>query len=104
MSRTCEVCGKGPASGRMIVYRGLAKKKGGVGKKITSIKKRRFLPNLQRVKVIHNGTVSHMRVCVHCIRSGRVTKAPARPSIQQVNVERAKPAPAEAPAGPPAEP
>ncbi|RKY39178.1 MAG: 50S ribosomal protein L28, partial [Candidatus Omnitrophota bacterium] len=44
MSRICEICGKKPIAGRKIARRGLAKKKGGIGKKITGITSRRFLP------------------------------------------------------------
>ncbi len=50
MSRVCEICGKGPVAGRTISRRGLAKKKGGVGKRITRVNKRRFLPNLHKVR------------------------------------------------------
>ena len=88
MSRTCEICGKGPAMGRRLVYRGLAKRKGGIGKKITGITKRRFLPNLQKIKVLYNGSVRRMRVCTSCIRSGRVQKVPARPPDEEIKAAR----------------
>ena len=72
----CDICGKGPISGNSIARRGLAKKKGGVGKKITGVTRRRFLPNLQRVKVrFPNGTVRRVNVCVGCLQAGRVVKA-----------------------------
>lgn len=75
MARRCEICGKGPSVGNKIERRGLAKSKGGVGRKITGKTKRRFLPNLQSVKVKWNGGTRKMRVCTQCIRSGRVKKA-----------------------------
>lgn len=75
MSKVCQICGKGPVAGRTIKRRGLAKKHGGVGRKITGRSIRRFLPNLQRVKAIVDGTVRTLRVCTACIRSGKVTKA-----------------------------
>ena len=75
MARRCEICGKGPSVGNKIERRGLAKRKGGVGRKITGKTKRRFLPNLQSVKVKWNGGTRKMRVCTRCIRSGRVEKA-----------------------------
>jgi large subunit ribosomal protein L28 len=75
MSRICELCGKAPTVGNAIERRGLAKKKGGVGQKITGKTRRRFLPNLQRVRIRQNGTVRHALVCTRCIRSGRVQKA-----------------------------
>jgi large subunit ribosomal protein L28 len=75
MSRKCEICGKGPASGRTISWRGLAKKKGGIGKKVSGLDSRRFKPNIQKVKANVNGTVRRMKVCTRCIRSGKVAKA-----------------------------
>jgi large subunit ribosomal protein L28 len=75
----CAICGKGPVAGRTYSRRGQLKKKGGVGRRTTRKNRRRFLPNLQRVKVLLNGTPTRLRVCTECLKSGRVTKAP-RPS------------------------
>lgn len=75
MSRTCEICGKGTTVGNTITRRGLAKSKGGVGRKTTGVTRRRFKANLQRVKTNVNGTVKRVRVCARCLRSGKVTKA-----------------------------
>jgi large subunit ribosomal protein L28 len=74
MSKVCEICGKHPHSGNTISRRGLAKKKGGVGKRITGVSKRRFLPNLQKVRTLVDGKVKTMRVCTKCIRSGKIVK------------------------------
>ncbi|MBX9924221.1 MAG: 50S ribosomal protein L28 [Rhabdochlamydiaceae bacterium] len=46
MSKKCQVTGKVPVSGRRYALRGIAKKKKGIGLKVTGITKRRFLPNL----------------------------------------------------------
>lgn len=46
MSKICQVTGKRPVRGRQYAIRGIAKKKKGIGLKITGIKKRRFQPNL----------------------------------------------------------
>ena len=75
MSKICEVCGKKPVAGRTIVRRGLAKKKGGVGQKITGITARRFLPNLKTVRALVNGTPKRVTVCVKCLKAGKVLKA-----------------------------
>jgi len=75
MARVCEVCGKGPTAGRSIVRHGMKKVKGGIGLHITGVNKRRFLPNLQRVRVIENGGVRRRNVCAACIRAGKVQKA-----------------------------
>lgn len=46
MSKRCQVTGKVPVSGNSYALRGIAKKKKGVGLKVTGITKRRFQPNL----------------------------------------------------------
>lgn len=46
MSKRCQVTGKVPVRGNSYAIRGIAKKKKGVGLKVTGIKKRRFQPNL----------------------------------------------------------
>ena len=75
MAKVCEICGKGPCSGNTIVRHGLAKKKGGIGLHITGVTKRRFLPNLQRIRVSENGGVKRRIVCAACIKNGKVVKA-----------------------------
>jgi len=75
MSMKCEICGKAPSFGNSVVRRGLAKKKGGVGRKVTGITARTFKPNIQKVRVRTGGGVKRMRVCSKCIKSGRVQKA-----------------------------
>ena len=47
MSRVCQVTGKRTRVGKKVARRGLAKAKGGVGKKTTGITKRQFKVNLQ---------------------------------------------------------
>ncbi|MBS3903215.1 MAG: 50S ribosomal protein L28 [Anaplasmataceae bacterium] len=46
MSKRCQVTGKKPVTGNSYALRGIAKKKKGIGLKITGITRRRFLPNL----------------------------------------------------------
>ena len=41
-----------------------------------NVTKRRFNPNLQRVRTISNGRVKKLVVCTNCIKSGNVVKAP----------------------------
>ncbi len=78
MARICELTGKGPIKGSHIWRSGKAKKKGGIGTHVTAITKRRFMPNLQRVKALINGEVRYIRVAVSAIKKGMVTKAPRR--------------------------
>ncbi len=73
--KICEICGKKPLVGRSIARRGMAKKKGGVGKKVTGITRRRFLPNLQTLRARINGGTRRIKVCTSCIQAGKVTKA-----------------------------
>ncbi|MCP4006972.1 MAG: 50S ribosomal protein L28 [bacterium] len=61
MAAQCEVCGKKPASGNNVSH-------------ANNRTKRRFLPNLQRVRAVIDGRTKHVRVCTRCIRSGKVTK------------------------------
>jgi len=48
MPRQCQVTGKIPVRGNSYAIRGIAKKKKGVGLKVTGIKRRRFNPNLMK--------------------------------------------------------
>ena len=78
MSRVCYFTGKKPHSGKRIARRGIAKKSGGIGLKTTGITTRRFLPNLQTVKIIKNGTVKRVKVSASYLKTGKVVKAPKR--------------------------
>jgi len=84
VSKVCEKCGKKPVSGKSYARRGLAKAKGGVGRKVTGKTNRRFVPNIQIVRVKEqNGTVRRRRFCTKCLKSGlrngTITKAPRKP-------------------------
>ncbi|MCZ6690745.1 MAG: 50S ribosomal protein L28 [Planctomycetota bacterium] len=74
MARKCELCGKHTVRGMSVARRGLAKRHGGVGEKITGRSKRKVKANIQKVRVEVQGTVRRMKVCTRCIRSGRVAK------------------------------
>jgi large subunit ribosomal protein L28 len=78
MSKYCELTGKGPIKGNIIWRSGKAKKKGGIGMHVTAITKRRFMPNLQRVKAVVDGEVRYIRVATTALKKGLVTKAPKR--------------------------
>jgi large subunit ribosomal protein L28 len=78
MSRICELTGKGPRKGSIIWRSGKAKKAGGIGTHVTAITKRRFFPNLQRVKALVDGEVRYIRVATTALKKGIVVKAPKR--------------------------
>jgi large subunit ribosomal protein L28 len=78
MARICELTGTGPMKGSIIWRSGKSKKSGGIGTHVTAITKRRFMPNLQRVKAVINGEVRYVRVTAAALKKGLVTKAPKR--------------------------
>ncbi len=82
MGMECAICGKKPVNGNQYARRGKAKYLGGVGRKVTGISRRTFRPNLQRIQVQEGGTVCRKRVCVQCIRSGRVQRPVKRKPFQ----------------------
>lgn len=74
MARRCDICGKGPATGNRIIRKGLPKKKGGIGLHTTGITRRRFLPNLQKMRVEVDGSVQSRLVCCACLKANKVLK------------------------------
>lgn len=74
MGMQCELCGKRTAVGNSITRRGRAKYLGGVGRKVTGITRRKFKPNLKRVRAVINGSVRRVRVCARCLKSGKVVR------------------------------
>ncbi len=86
MGMQCAICGKKPALGNQYARRGKAKYLGGVGRKVTGISRRTFRPNLQSIQIEINGTVKRQRVCVQCIRSGRVKRPTKRKPFQMPNL------------------
>ncbi|MGA3095517.1 MAG: 50S ribosomal protein L28 [Bryobacteraceae bacterium] len=62
MAQVCDVCGRGPQFGNRISH-------------AHNVTKRRWNVNLQSVRAVVNGATQRLRVCVSCIRSGKVRKA-----------------------------
>ena len=61
MAAVCEVCGKHPSFGMSISHSHVRTK-------------RRWNPNIQRVKALVNGAPRRLSVCTSCIKAGKVTK------------------------------
>jgi large subunit ribosomal protein L28 len=78
MSRVCYFTGKKTRAGRSLARRGKAKYLGGVGRKTTGITKRKFKPNIQRVRAVVDGKVCRIKVSAKAIRMGLVVKPPKR--------------------------
>ena len=62
MAKRCEVCGKGPHVGNNVSHSHV-------------LTKRRWLPNLQSVRVKMNGGTKRIRVCTSCLKRGKVQRA-----------------------------
>jgi large subunit ribosomal protein L28 len=74
MSRVCSITGKRTIAGRTIARRGKAKYLGGVGRKVTGVTKRKFKPNIQRVRAVVDGKVCRIKVSAKAIRMGLIEK------------------------------
>ena len=68
MSRVCSICGKKPQVGYNVSH-------------AHNKTKTRFLPNLQKVRAVQNGSVKRIVVCTRCIRSGKVVKPAKKTSV-----------------------
>ncbi len=62
MAANCDVCGKHPSFGMSISHSHRRTK-------------RRWNPNIQRVRAMVGRTPKRMHVCTSCIRAGKITKA-----------------------------
>ena len=62
MARICEICGKKPITGNNVSHS-------------HHKTRRRWLPNLQRVRAMIDGTKKRIKVCTNCLKSGKVLKA-----------------------------
>ncbi|MDL1965091.1 MAG: 50S ribosomal protein L28 [Candidatus Desulfofervidus auxilii] len=68
MSWKCEICGKRPSVGHNVSH-------------ANNRTKRRWLPNVQKVRAVVNGQVKRIRVCTKCLKAGKVVK----PSVRRVS-------------------
>ena len=73
--RACIICDKSATSGKKYKRRGMEKKKGGAGSKVVGKSFRVVAPNLQRLKILLNGTVQRALVCTSCISANKITRA-----------------------------
>lgn len=62
MAKVCTVCGKKPGYGNNRSHSNRATR-------------RRFEPNLQKIRIIKNGSPAREYVCAKCISAGKVQKA-----------------------------
>jgi large subunit ribosomal protein L28 len=62
VAANCDVCAKGPSFGHSISHSHIRTK-------------RRWNPNIQRVRVVVAGTAKRMNVCTSCLKAGKVQRA-----------------------------
>jgi large subunit ribosomal protein L28 len=76
MTKVCVITGRRPVKGNIINRKGQTKKSGGIGTHVTSITKRKFRPNLQKVRIrMANGGTKRVWVSVKALKAGLVQKA-----------------------------
>jgi large subunit ribosomal protein L28 len=62
VAANCDVCAKGPSFGHSVSH--------------SHVKtNRRWNPNIQRVRVVENGTPKRLNVCTSCLKAGKVRRA-----------------------------
>ena len=62
MASVCEVCGKKPSFGMTVSH---SHKRS----------RRRWNPNIQRVRALVGGAPTHVNVCTGCLKAGKIVKA-----------------------------
>lgn len=73
----CQITGKRPYIGGKFIRRGISKKAGGIGLQLVKNPRRKFRPNLQRVRVqLATGQIKRIWVCAKAIKAGKIVKAP----------------------------
>lgn len=62
MAKVCAVCKKSKTTGHKVSH--------------SNIKtKRTWRPNMQKIKIMINGTPRRVNVCTRCIKSGKIERA-----------------------------
>lgn len=62
MARVCDICGKGKQIGYNVSH-------------ANNKTKKQWLPNLQTVKIVQDGTTKKAKICAKCIKKGDFQKA-----------------------------
>ena len=61
MAANCDVCGKSPGFGNRISHSHRRTR-------------RRWNPNIQRVRIVAGGTPKRLNVCTSCLKAGKVSR------------------------------
>ena len=62
MAKKCDICGKGPQVGNNVSH-------------AHNLTKRRWMPNIRKLRILDKGAPKNAYVCTRCLRSGKVIKA-----------------------------
>ena len=62
MAAVCDVCGRHPSTGMKVSHSHRRSK-------------RRWLPNVQKVRAIVDGSPRRIHVCTKCLKAGKVVRA-----------------------------
>ena len=61
MAANCDICGKGPSFGNKVSH--------------SQVKtRRRWNPNIQKIRTIINGQSKRKNVCASCLKAGKVSR------------------------------
>ena len=62
MSKRCEICDKGTMFGNNVSH-------------ANNTTRRRWEPNLKKIRGIYQGAIRTMKVCTRCLKAGKILKA-----------------------------
>ena len=90
MGAICEICGKHKTSGGHITRRGLAKKKGGIGRHVTKTVNRTVYPNLQEKRIwvpeLNGGRGGYIRMKLSCKALRTISKNGAYNTLKKAGI------------------
>ena len=61
MAAVCDICGRHPSTGMKVSHSHRRSR-------------RRWLPNIQKVRAMVDGSPRRLHVCTKCLKAGKVTK------------------------------
>ena len=62
MAAVCDICGRHPGTGMKVSHSHRRSK-------------RRWLPNIQKVRAVVDGSPRRLHVCTKCLKAGKVVRA-----------------------------
>ena len=86
MARVCSIRGSKVRVGRKIHRSGLAKKKGGIGRHVTKVVKRKVTPNLQTKRIWVPELNRWVRVKLSCRALKTISKNGAYPTLKKAGL------------------